>query len=97
MQNDRPLRVISSAAPIRIADFGGWSDTWFAKFGRVLNIAVFPLAEVQMRVFTRYKGRPPLTIYAENYGERYTRGWCCSGRYPFQPWWCYHEPECARG
>ncbi len=71
-QDEKPLRTISSVAPIRIADFGGWTDTWFAKFGRVLNIAVHPLAEVQMRVFARGSDRPPVTIYAENYGERYT-------------------------
>ena len=69
---DKPLRIISSAAPIRIADFGGWTDTWFAKFGRVLNIAVSPYAETQIRVFRRSDDRPPVAIYAENYGERYT-------------------------
>jgi D-glycero-alpha-D-manno-heptose-7-phosphate kinase len=70
--DEQPLRTITSVAPIRIADFGGWTDTWFATFGRVLNIAVHPLAQVQMRVFARSSGRPPVTIYAENYGERYT-------------------------
>lgn len=70
--DERPLRIISSVAPIRIADFGGWTDTWFAKFGRVLNIAVYPYAQVQMRVFSRCDDRPPVTIFAENYGERYT-------------------------
>jgi len=70
--DEKPLRVISSVAPIRIADFGGWTDTWFARFGKVLNIAVYPNAHVQMRVFARHDGRPPVTIYAENYGERYT-------------------------
>ncbi len=68
----RPLRIINSVAPIRIADFGGWTDTWFAKFGRVLNVAVYPYAEVQIRVFPRDGDRPPITIFAENYGERYT-------------------------
>jgi len=67
----KPLRVISSVAPIRIADLGGWTDTWFAKFGRVLNIAVYPVAQVQVRVFARVAGHPPITIFAENYGERY--------------------------
>jgi len=67
-----PLRVICSAAPIRISDFGGWTDTWFAKYGRVLNIAVYPYAEVQIRVFARDGERAPVSIYAENYGERYT-------------------------
>ncbi len=70
--NDRPLRVISTVAPIRISDFGGWTDTWFAKYGRVLNIAVYPYAEVQIRVFRRDDRRPPIEIHAENYGERYT-------------------------
>jgi D-glycero-alpha-D-manno-heptose-7-phosphate kinase len=63
--------MICSEAPIRIADFGGWTDTWFARQGRVLNIAVYPFAEVQMRVFPR-GGRPPVEIHAENYGQRYT-------------------------
>ncbi len=68
---EKPLRIISSAAPIRIADFGGWTDTWFAKYGRVLNIAVYPYVEVQIHVYPR-GNRPPVSIYAENYGERYT-------------------------
>lgn len=72
MASDRPLRVICSAAPIRISDFGGWTDTWFAQYGRVLNIAVYPYAEVQIRVFARAAGRPSVSIHAENYGERYT-------------------------
>ncbi len=70
--HDQPLRVICSAAPIRISDFGGWTDTWFAKYGLVLNIAVYPYAEVQIRVFARDSGRPPVSIHAENYGERFT-------------------------
>ena len=72
LEGDAPSRIISSMAPIRIADFGGWTDTWFAKHGRVLNIAVTPHAEVQIRVFRRGGGRPPVAIYAENYGARYT-------------------------
>ncbi len=71
MDAEKPLRVVSSVAPIRIADLGGWTDTWFAKYGRVLNIAVYPYAEVQIRVFNRNK-RPLVEIHAENYGERYT-------------------------
>jgi D-glycero-alpha-D-manno-heptose-7-phosphate kinase len=70
-RSDEPLRVICSSAPIRISDFGGWTDTWFARSGRVLNIAVYPYAEVQICVFER-NDRPPVSIHAENYGERYT-------------------------
>ena len=69
--SNHSLRVISSVAPIRISDFGGWTDTWFAKYGKVLNIAVYPYAEVQIHVVAR-GSRPPIEIYAENYGERYT-------------------------
>lgn len=70
-ETERPLRIISSVAPIRIADFGGWTDTWFAKHGRVLNIAVYPYAEVQIQVYSR-DGRPAVAINADNYGERFT-------------------------
>ncbi len=66
------MRIINSIAPIRIADFGGWTDTWFAKFGKVLNFAVSPHAEVQIRILPRRDDVPRVTIYAENYGERYT-------------------------
>ncbi len=68
---EKPRQIISSVAPIRIADFGGWTDTWFARYGRVLNVAVYPYAEVQIHVFPR-GDRPPVAINAENYGERYT-------------------------
>lgn len=71
MAEESASRVISSVAPIRISDFGGWTDTWFARYGRVLNIAVYPYAEAQVQVFPR-GDRPPVEIHAENYGERYT-------------------------
>ena len=51
MSGDRkPRRIVNSVAPIRIADNGGWTDTWIADHGKVYNIAVYPNAEVQMRV-----------------------------------------------
>jgi D-glycero-alpha-D-manno-heptose-7-phosphate kinase len=59
-------------APIRISDFGGWTDTWFAGQGRVLNIAVYPYVEVQLRVLPRGEAGKRVTIFAENYGERYS-------------------------
>jgi D-glycero-alpha-D-manno-heptose-7-phosphate kinase len=42
--------VITAIAPSRICDNGGWTDTWFARHGRVLNIAVLPGAEVRVAV-----------------------------------------------
>jgi D-glycero-alpha-D-manno-heptose-7-phosphate kinase len=70
----RPLRVINSVAPIRICDNGGWTDTWFAGYGRIFNIAVYPYAEVQIEVFPRRDRTDRIVINAENFGERYTMG-----------------------
>lgn len=67
-----PDRIINATAPIRICDMGGWTDTWFAERGTVLNIGVYPYAEVQ--IFVRRskaaEGRNVL-IHAENFGDRY--------------------------
>jgi len=66
------LRVIHGRAPIRTNDLGGWTDTWFAGRGRVLNMAVNPAVEVEVKVFPnprRLKSR--VEIRAENYGERF--------------------------
>jgi D-glycero-alpha-D-manno-heptose-7-phosphate kinase len=67
----RPLRVINSVAPIRICDNGGWTDTWFAGYGRIFNIAVYPYAEVQIEVFPVRSRKDRIVIHAENFGERY--------------------------
>ncbi len=79
----RPGDIIHSLAPIRVCDLGGWTDTWFAKHGQVLNIAVHPAVEVQVHVWPRDDRRPRVTIHADNYGE----SWCpdlsagCYGRH----------------
>ena len=66
------LRVVNSVAPIRICDNGGWTDTWFARYGHIFNIAVRPYVQVQMRVFRHVGKRARITIIAENYGQQYT-------------------------
>ena len=68
---DKPLRVINSAAPIRICDNGGWTDTWFAGHGKIFNIGVYPIVEVQLEVYPLESGRERFVIHAENFGERY--------------------------
>jgi D-glycero-alpha-D-manno-heptose-7-phosphate kinase len=69
----RPLYVVNAAAPVRICDNGGWTDTWFAAHGRIFNIAVSPYATVQVEVYP-YDGQgPQVIIHAENYGQRYPR------------------------
>jgi D-glycero-alpha-D-manno-heptose-7-phosphate kinase len=70
MSEPRPVRVVRSAAPIRICDNGGWTDTWFARRGVVFNVAVHPCAEAQVRVFE--DGPPGVVLHAEDFGERYT-------------------------
>ena len=65
-------KIIKCTAPIRICDLGGWTDTWFAERGMVLNIAVFPAVEVVIAVSRRgSSSSPQITIHAENYGETY--------------------------
>ncbi len=66
-------RVINSVAPIRINDLGGWTDTWFAGTGAVLNIAVYPYVQCQMEVLSGSDISPRrVTLHAENYDDEYT-------------------------
>ncbi len=69
--NKRPLRIINCAAPIRICDNGGWTDTWFAEHGKIFNIGVYPFAEAQVEVFPLDSCSERIIINAENFGERY--------------------------
>jgi D-glycero-alpha-D-manno-heptose-7-phosphate kinase len=83
-RNNSLLRIVNSVAPIRVCDNGGWTDTWFARYGKIFNIAVYPYAEVQMRVYPHSGDRARITINAENYGERYTIAEPC-GAYDKHP------------
>jgi D-glycero-alpha-D-manno-heptose-7-phosphate kinase len=67
----RPLRVITATAPIRICDNGGWTDTWYARRGKVFNIAVRPRVVVQVVAFAHGVLDSPVVINAESYGIRY--------------------------
>ena len=69
--NRKALSIINSVAPIRICDNGGWTDTWFARYGRVFNIGVSPYTEVQIAVFPEGSRPDRIIVHAENYGERY--------------------------
>jgi D-glycero-alpha-D-manno-heptose-7-phosphate kinase len=66
-----PFFIINSVAPIRICDNGGWTDTWFAGYGKIFNIGVYPYAEVQVAVYDAEEVENRIVINAENYGERY--------------------------
>jgi len=63
---------INAVAPIRICDIGGWTDTWFAKYGSVFNIAIYPYVEVQIGIIDDPKETEKIHINVENYGEKYT-------------------------
>ena len=41
-----PIASVSTSAPTRIADLGGWTDTWFAQHGVVSHLAVWPGVDV---------------------------------------------------
>jgi len=64
-------KTILSLAPIRICDLGGWSDTWFAKHGSVLNIAVKPYAQCLLECSEVPEGQERFFISVDDYGERY--------------------------
>jgi D-glycero-alpha-D-manno-heptose-7-phosphate kinase len=70
-RTERPQAVIKSVAPIRICDNGSWTDTWFAGHGEVFNVAVSPLAEVEVAVYPARDGEPRVLLHPRNFGERY--------------------------
>ena len=72
--------TIHARAPMRVCDNGGWTDTWFAEFGRIFSIAVSPYAEVRIGVQQRTSQAGPITLRVPNYDEEYT---FAPGR---QPW-----------
>ena len=45
------MAAISVSAPTRIADLGGWTDTWFAGHGAVCSLAVWPGVDVRVSAF----------------------------------------------
>ncbi|HLM97477.1 MAG TPA: hypothetical protein VK283_14260 [Acidimicrobiales bacterium] len=66
-----PLRVVRAVAPIRICDIGGWTDTWFARHGKVFNIGVSPDVEVEINLYEAGAVRDRVVLEAESYGDRY--------------------------
>lgn len=68
----KPTRQLRSVAPIRINDLGGWTDTWFAEHGQVLNIGVYPYVQCEIQVHeNHHNSADRVIVVAENYGDRY--------------------------
>jgi D-glycero-alpha-D-manno-heptose-7-phosphate kinase len=64
--------MIHARAPLRVNDIGGWTDTWFAREGWVLNMAIVPPVEVQVKVFENKERRKKrVLLHTENYGESF--------------------------
>jgi D-glycero-alpha-D-manno-heptose-7-phosphate kinase len=72
--------TIVAMAPVRIADLGGWTDTWFARSGCVLNVAVEPGVTAEARAI---EGDAD-TVYVgvESYGYDYSYRGEPPGRHP---------------
>jgi D-glycero-alpha-D-manno-heptose-7-phosphate kinase len=63
-----PTFRATATAPVRIADLGGWTDTWFAGHGLVCSIAVRPGVEVRLEAAP---GEGRVVLDAVDFGDRY--------------------------
>lgn len=51
-------RRARATVPVRVADVGGWTDTWFGSPGQVCHLAVGPGIEVDVALVPAGEGRP---------------------------------------
>jgi len=66
------IKTISSHTPVRINDIGGWTDTWFSKKGKVLNTAVDPGVDVEIKVTRNVeKKKERISVDAKNLGQTF--------------------------
>ncbi|MCP4215264.1 MAG: GHMP kinase [bacterium] len=65
------LKQINAAAPVRVCDIGGWTDTWFAGHGAVFNIAVTPCVEVEITTYPQDSDQR-VNLNLCNYNESYS-------------------------
>ncbi len=72
-------RRVVARAPVRVADVGGWTDTWFSGTGAVCSLAAGPGAEAE--VWVRPGGPDPVRMWAPDLGTSWslapdpTEGW----------------------
>ena len=67
------MSPIAISVPTRIADLGGWTDTWFAQHGLVCHLAVWPGVDVTVQPVD---GPPGLEVRLGNFARawRWTPG-----------------------
>lgn len=70
------VRRSVATAPVRVADVGGWTDTWFGSPGQVCNLAVGPgvVVEASLVAGPTDTADRPLRIVAPMLGEDYRCG-----------------------
>ena len=75
LRNNLVRRSVATA-PVRVADVGGWTDTWFGSPGQVCNLAVGPGVVVEASLVPAPIGAAglPLRILAPLLGEDYRCG-----------------------
>lgn len=61
----------TATAPTRICDAGGWTDTWFAVHGRVVNLAVVPRAMARVASLARRDDRGQIHLGVRDFGDDY--------------------------
>jgi len=72
---------VTVSAPVRIADVGGWTDTWFARTGAVCHLGVGPGVTVHAVLGNGPPPGRPVRLVARDLGEDYAcgpsaaRGW----------------------
>lgn len=54
--------AVTATAPVRVADVGGWTDTWFGGPGQVCHVAVGPGVTVQARWSEDPRSAPVLLV-----------------------------------
>lgn len=65
------LGEVTAAAPVRVCDIGGWTDTWFSRHGKVFNIAVSPGVEVRLRILEAGSIPHRVALEVANFGDLY--------------------------
>ncbi|HET8929350.1 MAG TPA: hypothetical protein VFN21_01710 [Acidimicrobiales bacterium] len=71
---ERTVAQVTVTAPVRIADVGGWTDTWFARTGAVCHLGVGPGVTVHAALHDGAPGGRPVRLIAPDLDEDYPIG-----------------------